>query len=152
MIILPILQKFIAHRHLSIIAILLVLGGSLLLILIASLHSSKWMAVLYVQTFLVACGDMMIFSLITVDFSNSVPITHQGMIAGVLYTLSSGFSWSFTGLTGGVLMTLSLGLVMAISSVSLIILLVLYLNNWQNCICANATKKKGTSPIVNLIN
>ncbi|MFZ9034620.1 MAG: MFS transporter [Francisellaceae bacterium] len=127
MIILPILQKFIAHRHLFILAILLMLGGSLLLILIASDHSSKWMVMLYILTFLVACGDMMIFSLITVGFSNSVPITHQGMIAGVLYTLASGFGWGFAGLIGGILMTLSLSSVMAIASVSLIVLLVFYL-------------------------
>ncbi|WP_116963489.1 MFS transporter [Fastidiosibacter lacustris] len=123
LVLLPILQRFLNHNMLFIIAVIAMLIGSFgaMLITFYPQLSKFW---IYAVSFMVAFGDMVVFSLLVVGFSNAVPSAYQGFISGVLYTLAKGFGWGVSGFLGGYFISLHMFWSMGFATIMLLILLI----------------------------
>ncbi|WP_018300410.1 MFS transporter [Fangia hongkongensis] len=127
LIFLPILQKFLSHHMLYILAILAMLISTLGISALSFVGNESLSIFVYLFSFLMAFGDMVMFSLLVVSFSGAVPANRQGLISGVLYTLAKGFGWGTAALFGGILMALGAEAVMLSASGILLICLIVYL-------------------------
>ncbi|WP_440994289.1 MFS transporter [Cysteiniphilum litorale] len=130
LILLPILQRFLSYQTLFITAILAMLVGALGAMLLA-LYPTDHQLLVYVVSFFMAFGDMVVFSLLVVGFSNAVEIHYQGFISGFLYTLAKGFGWGVSGVLGGVFMTINMAWSMGFASLCLLVLLIIFIKNHQ---------------------
>lgn len=127
LVLLPILQKFMSHHALYILALLSMIFGCLGVAALSLLETHRYSALIYPLTFLVAFGDVVVFSLLVVGFSNAVPANRQGFIAGLLYTLAKGFGWGVAGVIGGIFMATSSPFVMGSAAMILALCLAFYL-------------------------
>ncbi len=130
LILLPILQRFLSHQKLFIIAILAMLVGALGAMFLA-VYPTDHQLMVYVVSFFMAFGDMVVFSLLVVGFSNAVEIRYQGFISGFLYTLAKGFGWGVSGVLGGVFMTINIAWSMGFASLCLLGLLIVFVKNYH---------------------
>ena len=126
LVLLPILQRFFSHNSLFMIAVFAMLIGALGAMFIA-LYPTHNSLTAYAVSFFMAFGDMVVFSLLVVGFSNAIPIRYQGFISGVLYTLAKGFGWGVSGVLGGVFMTIGVAWSMGFSVLSLCVLMIVFI-------------------------
>ena len=135
LILLPLFQKLLSHYTLFIIALLSMFIGIIGLIYLTKSAIFNSYLIVYIMSFSVSFGDVVIFSLLVFHFTNIMPITNQGFISGLLYTLAQGFGWGFSAILGGYLMMFNLKWVMLFSAFIIIIcLLVFYIsrNNFNS--------------------
>lgn len=133
LVLLPVLQRFLSHICLFIVAVLAMLIGTIGATLLA-IYPANVQAIAYIVSFFMAFGDMVVFSLLVVGFSNAVPVVYQGFISGVLYALAKGIGWGVAGVLGGVFMTINVAWAMGFASGSLFILLVIFLKYKRQCL------------------
>lgn len=122
--VLPLCRKFFSLVNIMLCGVALMLIGIVGIEWIATTATHLTSAFVCLVA-LVACGDMLIFSVLTVLFSNAIDIKAQGAIAGLIYTLGKGVSWAVAGVVGGYLMTYGVTTAVYLALVALIVLLVL---------------------------
>jgi MFS family permease len=126
LILLPLFQKFLTHHTLFIVALLAMFSGIVGLVYLTNTTTLNNYLIVYIMSFAVSFGDVVIFSLLVLYFTSAMPITNQGFIAGLLYTLAQGFGWGVSAILGGYLMMFNLTWVMFFAAITIIICLLFF--------------------------
>ena len=100
LIIIPVLHRFFSKKGIYVAGALLFVAGMLLVYAATLWHCEL---LLWLSMMPVVCGDVVLFSMLTVLFSNNTPAHYQGFIVGFMYTVSMGLAWGCSALAGGLL-------------------------------------------------
>lgn len=121
LLVLPFLRRFLSLVQTLLLGVILMLIGIIGIEWIAH-YAIEMKGLFSIMVAVVACGDMLIFSVLTVCFSNAIDIKAQGTIAGLIYTLGKGVSWAVAGVVGGYLMFYGVTTTVYLAIVALLIL------------------------------
>ncbi len=131
--IIPLMQKLFSYKYIYLIGALCFISG-ILISLISSSHPSQSFAeaFFWISLFPTVAGDVIIFSMLTVLFSQNAPSHFQGLITGVIYTIAAGVTWGTAGILGGLLTGLEANASLYLSLLAAMIMLIASLTYARN--------------------
>jgi MFS family permease len=123
--ILPFIRKYFTNTQLiNFSCIIGTIGVTIAYVASFFPHSIVGHAGLWISTFPVASGDVILFCLIVSYLSDSVPKAYQGIVVGLVYIIGTGM-WAIGAPIGGWLMHWRLNGALLISPISMFLLLLL---------------------------
>ena len=103
-IIIPIMQRLFSYKNIYLIGAIFFIAGIFLSLLSSSFPGHPLSKTFFwISLFPTVAGDVIIFTMLTVLFSQSAPANFQGLINGIIYTVAAGVTWGVAGIIGGLL-------------------------------------------------
>lgn len=100
------LDAFFTSRQTLLIALYLVLIGTLLSFVFCFLHlSGNWSLLIWISAIPTAAGDVIAYSCLTALYSDAVEQQEQGKVMGICFIVVA-IIWTLTGLLGGMMMSI----------------------------------------------
>jgi|GEM_PF-5718632 len=127
-VLLPFLSKFLKVKSLMFLSIAMMILGNFTMILsiTVSIAPLLGIALLWISSFLVAAGDVLIFCLILSRCQEMVSSELQGSVVGIVYVIGNGM-WAVNGFISGLLMARSLSDIFVFNTILALLLCVVYI-------------------------